>query len=84
MEDNNRKEDRLRAAAYCRVSTELEEQEGSFEWQMRHYTELLSGNLDVELVQVYGDEGYSGRYADRRPEFMRMLRDCENGKIDII
>ena len=84
MEDNIRKEDRLRAAAYCRVSTELEEQEGSFEWQMRHYTELLSGNLDVELVQVYGDEGYSGRYADRRPEFMRMLRDCENGKIDII
>ena len=84
MEDNIRKEDRLRAAAYCRVSTELEEQEGSFEWQMRHYTELLSGNLDVELVQVYGDEGYSGRYADRRPEFMRMLQDCENGKIDII
>ena len=75
---------RKRAAAYCRVSTDLEMQEGSFEWQKRHYTELLSGNPDVELVHVYGDEGCSGRYADRRPEFQQMLKDCEDGKIDVI
>lgn len=75
---------RKRAAAYCRVSTDLEMQEGSFEWQKRHYTEMLSGNPDVELVHVYGDEGCSGRYADRRPEFQQMLKDCEDGKIDVI
>lgn len=75
---------RKRAAAYCRVSTDLEMQEGSFEWQKRHYTELLAGDADVELVRVYGDEGVSGRYADRRPEFQRMLRDCEDGRIDVI
>lgn len=75
---------RKRAAAYCRVSTGLDMQEGSFEWQKRYYTELLSGNPDVELVHVYGDEGYSGRYADSRPELKQMLRDCEDGKIDVI
>ena len=73
-----------RAAAYCRVSTVLEQQEGSFEWQRRHYTELLSGSPNVKLVGVYGDEGCSGRYADRRPEFQQMLKDCEDGKIDVI
>lgn len=75
---------RKHAAAYCRVSTDLEMQEGSFEWQKRYYTDLLSGKPDVELVHVYGDEGFSGRYADSRPEFQRMLLDCEDGKIDII
>ena len=60
MEDNIRKEDRLRVAAYCRVSTELEEQEGSCETQVRHYREKIGQSLDMELVGIYGDRGKSG------------------------
>ena len=75
---------RKRVAAYCRVSTDLEMQEGSFEWQKRHYEDMLSNNPDMELVHVYGDEGCSGRYTDSRPEFQQMLQDCEDGKIDVI
>ena len=75
---------RIRAAAYCRVSTALEIQEGSFEWQKRYYKELFLNNSDVELVHIYGDEGLSGRYADSRPGFQQMLADCEAGKIEAI
>ena len=72
-----------RAAAYCRVSTDLEIQEGSFELQKRYYKELLSARRDVELVRIYGDEG-SGRSIRHRPEFSQMLSDCEAGQIDVI
>ena len=84
MEDNIRKEDRLRGAAYCRVSTELEEQEGSFETQVRHYREKIGQSPDMELVGIYGDRGKSGLKASCRPELQRLLRDCRAGKIDLI
>lgn len=84
MEDNIRKEDRLRVAAYCRVSTELEEQEGSFETQVRHYREKIGQSLDMELVGIYGDRGKSGLKASRRPELQRLLRNCRAGKIEIL
>lgn len=73
-----------RVAAYCRVSTEMELQEGSFELQMRYYRELVAANPDMELVDVYGDKGKTGRSIAARPAFQRMLIDCEAGKIDMI
>ena len=75
---------RLRVAAYCRVSTDLEEQEGSFETQVRHYREKIGKDPDMELVGIYGDKGKSGLRASRRPELQRLLRDCKAGKIDLI
>lgn len=72
-----------RAAAYCRVSTGMECQEGSYEIQKSYFTELLSNNPDEELVKVYADEG-SGRSTQGRPEFRQMIQDCMDGKIDII
>ena len=84
MEDTIRKVDRLRVAAYCRVSTELEEQEGSFETQVRHYREKIGQSPDMELVGIYGDRGKSGLKASCRPELQRLLRDCRAGKIDLI
>lgn len=74
---------RKRAAAYCRVSTGMECQEGSYEIQKSYFTELLSNNPDEELVKVYADEG-SGRSTQRRPEFRQMIQDCVDGKIDVI
>lgn len=74
---------RKRAAAYCRVSTGMECQEGSYEIQKNYYTKLLANSSDAELVRVYADEG-SGRTTQGRPEFQQMIRDCEAGKIDII
>ena len=80
----NSHQNRLRAAAYCRVSTELEEQEGSFETQMRYYREKIEHAPDMEPVGIYGDKGKSGLKAGSRPEFQRLLKDCEAGKIDLI
>ena len=61
-------ENKLRVAAYCRVSTDLEEQEGSFETQVRHYREKIGKDPDMELVDIYGDKGKSGLRLSRRPE----------------
>ena len=74
----------LNVAAYCRVSTESEEQQGSFQSQVQLYTEKIKSTPGWRFVRVYGDEGISGTDADNRPEFQEMLRDCERGKIDLI
>lgn len=63
---------RKRAAVYCRVSTGLECQEGSYEIQKSYYTNLLANSPDEELVRVYADEG-SGRTTQGRPEFQQMI-----------
>lgn len=73
-----------KVAAYCRVSTETEEQQGSFKTQVDYYTSLIEGNPDWEPAGIYADEGISGAQADNRPEFLRMINDALNGKIDII
>lgn len=72
-----------RAAVYCRVSTKLDTQDGSFETQICHFTQSIARE-GLVLVDVYGDHGKSGRYMEGRPEFQRMLADCEAGKIDLI
>ena len=76
--------EKKRVAAYCRVSTAMEEQEGSYETQVSYYRNLITSNPRYRLVEVYGDQGVSGRTVRHRPEFQRMIRDCEAGKIDLI
>jgi site-specific DNA recombinase len=74
---------KTRIAVYCRVSTKLEEQEESLETQRAAYTDLISLRSDWELVGIYSDS-LSGLSAEKRPEFMRMINDALEGKIDRI
>lgn len=74
----------LNVGAYCRVSTDTEEQQGSYQSQVKHYTEKIKNTPGWRFVKVYGDEGISGTNADNRPGFQEMMKDCENGKLDLI
>ena len=74
----------LNVGAYCRVSTDTEEQQGSYNSQVNHYTEKIKNTPGWRFVKVYGDEGISGTNADNRPGFQEMMQDCENGKLDLI
>ena len=73
-----------RVAAYCRVSTDSEEQLTSYTNQMRVYTEMINSNKEWEFAGLYADEGISGTKADKRPQFKKMIDDCHKGKIDYI
>lgn len=75
---------KTRVAAYCRVSTEFEEQESSYEVQVEHYTTYISSNPEWELVEVYADDGISATNTAKREAFNRMIADCRAGKIDMI
>ena len=74
----------LRVAAYCRVSTDSEEQEMSFEAQRSYYTDKIMRNPEWILVGIFADEGISGTQASKRKEFMRMIHLCKTGKIDLV
>ena len=71
-------------AAYCRVSTDNEEQLTSYTTQKRVYTDMIAANKEWALAGIYADEGISGTRADKRPEFKKMIDDCLAGKIDYI
>jgi len=75
---------KTRVAAYCRVSTEYEEQESSYEVQVEHYTNYIRNRPDWDLVEVYADDGISGTNTAKRNGFNRMIEDCRAGKIDMI
>ena len=75
---------KLRVAAYCRVSTDTEEQATSYEAQIAHYTEYIQKNPEWEFADVYADDGISGTNTKKRSEFNRMIEDCEAGNIDMI
>ena len=75
---------KLRVAAYCRVSTELEEQESSYEAQVTHYTNFINGNAGWALAGIYADEGISGTGTKKREQFKKMIKDCEADKIDMV
>lgn len=75
---------KTRVAAYCRVSTEFEEQESSYEVQVEHYTAYIKSNPEWELVEVYADDGISATNTAKREAFNRMIQDCRGGKIDLI
>ncbi len=74
----------LRAAAYCRVSTDDEEQKTSYEAQIGYYTEKINKNPEWQMAGIFADEGISGTQAKKRPEFLKMIRLCRQRKIDII
>ena len=73
-----------RVAAYCRVSTDSEEQLTSYANQRKVYTEMIGAKPEWEFAGLYADEGISGTRADKRPQFQKMINDCLSGKIDYI
>ncbi len=75
---------KLRVAAYCRVSTDSEEQLNSYSTQVTYYTNYIKSKPEWEFVGIYADEGITGTSAKKRKEFMRMINDAMNGKIDLI
>ena len=72
----------LWVAAYCRVSTDSDDQINSFTAQNNHYTEMITAHDQWELVDIYADEGITGTSAKRRKDFQRLLADCRKGRID--
>jgi site-specific DNA recombinase len=76
--------DKIRTAAYCRVSSDSDEQLASFSTQVSEYTARINKNPDWTMVDIYADEGISGVSAAKRPEFQRMMADCRRKKIDRI
>ena len=75
---------KLRVAAYCRVSTDSDEQATSYEAQIEHYTEYISKNPDWILAGIFADEGITGTNTKKRTEFNRMIDECMDGNIDMI
>ena len=73
-----------RVAAYCRVSSDKDQQLNSFDNQVEEWTKRLESDPEVILVGIYADEGISGTSEDRRTEFQRMINDARAGKIDKI
>lgn len=74
----------LNVAAYCRVSTDDEDQINSYNAQVAYYREKIMQNPKWRFVDIYADEGITGTLANKRDDFMRMIKDCEKGKIDLI
>ena len=74
---------KLKVAAYCRVSSDHEEQESSLIVQKAYYEKYIQNNKDWILVDIYA-ERMSGLRLEDRTEFQRMLEDCEKRKIDLI
>ena len=72
----------IRMAPYCRVSTDSCDQEHSFATQIKYYTELIDGMPNCQLVDIYADDGISGRGKAKRDDFNRLISDCKKGKID--
>ena len=73
-----------RVGAYCRVSTDSDDQESSYTAQCEHWKRYISSQPDMELVSIYADEGISGTGTTKRDQFNRMMEDCEAGKLDLI
>lgn len=81
---NKKKNAKLRVAAYCRVSTDGEEQISSYNSQLQYYKDYISKNPEWTMVGIYADKAITGTKADARPDFMRMINDCLNDEIDMI
>lgn len=83
-EDVKNKYKQKRVAAYCRVSTQQEEQINSYEVQTRYYTEKINSEPKWKLVRIFADKGISGTSTKHRDEFNKMIRMCKRGRIDMI
>lgn len=78
-----RQQPQVRVGAYCRVSTEMEEQQSSLDLQIKTFKEQIALHAGWTLVDIYADDGVSGTMASKRTEFQRMIQDCRDGKIEI-
>lgn len=74
----------IRACAYCRVSTDNEDQKTSYESQRIHYKNMIEENPNYEFVGIYADEGITGTQTKKREQFNQMMNGTINGKIDLI
>ena len=79
-----RRSGKQRVAAYCRVSTDSEEQLNSYAAQQNYYTQKIEENPDWEMAGIFADEGLSGTSMKKRTEFNRMIAACKRGRIDMI
>ncbi len=79
-----RHDGKRRVAAYCRVSTNSEEQLNSYAAQKTYYTQKIEENPDWELAGIFADEGTTGTSMKKRTEFKRMIAACKRGRIDMI
>ena len=73
---------KIKAAAYCRVSTDSDDQENSFLAQVKYYSDYIGSREDMILVDIYADEGITGTAMSKREEFKRLLSDAKLGRID--
>ena len=84
----NRKKDeekpKLRVAAYCRVSTDSDEQATSYEAQIEHYTTFIQKNPEWGLASIFADDGLSGTDTQKRGQFNLLIEECMAGKIDMV
>ena len=83
-QERKMQETKKRVAAYCRVSTDNEEQANSFESQRTFFRQYIERNPDWELYAIFADEGISGTNTKKRKEFNRMIECAKNGDIDLI
>ena len=82
--DLRKRKRKLRVAAYCRVSTEEEEQQNSFEVQVDYYTEKITHHDGWQLAGIFADDGISGVRTKKRDQFNEMIELCRKKKIDLI
>lgn len=75
---------RLRVAAYCRVSTDSEDQLNSYKSQVKYYTDLIKSKSEWSLADIYADEAITGTQITKREDFQRLINDCMNGDVDMI
>lgn len=74
----------IKVAAYCRVSTEQDEQANSYEAQIEHYTNEIGKHKNWLNAGIFADKGITGTSAQKRPDFIKMIKKCRQGKIDLI
>ena len=84
QEEIKKSEKCLQVAAYCRVSTDDKEQKTSYEAQIQYYTDKINKNPEWKFAGIFADEGITGTQAKKRPEFLKMIRLCRQGKVDMI
>lgn len=82
--DLRKRKRKLRVAAYCRVSTEEDEQQNSFEVQVDYYTEKITHHDGWQLAGIFADDGISGVRTKKRDQFNEMIELCRKKKIDLI
>lgn len=83
-ENLHKKKGKVNAAAYCRVSTDQEEQLTSYEAQITYYTDKIQSNPEWSLAGIFADEGITGVMTKNRGQFNEMIDLCRKGKIDLI